>query len=568
VTAHDVVIRGAGVLAVAGVLIGGGTYVVGDGGGGSALEANLWIDTNGGTCTRSASIVEYVDAAACSSLSTAYAAATYGDVVGMREGSYGNQTLLEAVAKTNTASEDCEPLAAGSTLGADQYPVAVTDFSECIYFRPETDADVTFGTVDIEVPFFYLDGLGQVTTGRIAMGTEATNCDSANEMVVSGIASRSGLTIRGMQMALYNSDFNLGDSFLQSSDTQVNGDCPPTKVHVKGNTWRNLLQYQRPNQTGSSGPNEVHIACIHQVSGVDVVYEKNKFLNCAQSGLSIQNDGIVRPKVVQNVFDEICSHQDLGVLISSGTFTSGSNVITSVSSTAGLSNGWGVFSIRTPHTTNYLDAPTVPTISSTTANTITMSMNASSSGTTAFSAGSLAQDIASDGVASGTTCDGNYGLAFTAAIVDPFSAFNIFYNQRDYFIDTSPPSGDSIGEPTSGISYGNVRTGLGVTGDRFYCNEGVAHSYIMNANDWPASTGSPYNCGSAPDGGTGGVIGAADLEDAGGYDFRIGATSDADDLVPTGVTYGVPVTDIAGNTRVTAGGFLDAGPYDETASAP
>jgi hypothetical protein len=547
VTAHDVVIRGAGVLAVAGVLIGGGTYVVGDGGGGSALEANLWIDTNGGTCTRSASIVEYVDAAACSSLSTAYAAATYGDVVGMREGSYGNQTLLEAVAKTNTASEDCEPLAAGSTLGADQYPVAVTDFSECIYFRPETDADVTFGTVDIEVPFFYLDGLGQVTTGRIAMGTEATNCDSANEMVVSGIASRSGLTIRGMQMALYNSDFNLGDSFLQSSDTQVNGDCPPTKVHVKGNTWRNLLQYQRPNQTGSSGPNEVHIACIHQVSGVDVVYEKNKFLNCAQSGLSIQNDGIVRPKVVQNVFDEICSHQDLGVLISSGTFTSGSNVITSVSSTAGLSNGWGVFSIRTPHTTNYLDAPTVPTISSTTANTITMSMNASSSGTTAFSAGSLAQDIASDGVASGTTCDGNYGLAYTSTIADPFTAFNIFYNQRDFYLLS----------PSSGVAYGNIRTVLG----SFFCPSESTHEYLLNADDFPASGGAPpFNCG------TGSVIGAADLVDPADYDFRIGASSDADDLVPVGITYGVPTTDINGNTR--SGSFLDAGPYDETASAP
>jgi hypothetical protein len=553
VTAHDVVIRGAGVLAVAGVLIGGGTYVVGGGGGGGALQANVWLDTNGGTCTRSASVATYVDAAACSSLSTAYAAATYGDVVGMREGSYGNQSLLEAVAKTNTDAEDCEPLASGSTLGADVYPVAVTDFSECIYFRPETDHEVTFGTVDIEVPFFYLDGLGQVTTGRIAMGTEATNCDSANEMVVSDVNSSDGLTIRGTQMALYDSDFNLGDSYLQSDDTQVNGDCPPTKVHIRGNTWRNMIQYQVPNQNGSSGPNEIHIACIHQVSGVDVWYDKNRFLNCAQNGLSIQNDGIVRPKVTQNVFDEICSHQQTGRVFigppDSGTFTSGSNVITGITSTAGVTNGMGVFSIRTPYTNNYLDAPTVPLVTSTTANTITMSQNASSSGTTKFSVGDLSQDIATDGIASGAACDGNYGVAFTAGIVDAFVAFNITYNQRDYWIPT--------GSSPTGVSYGNIRLARSST----FCPSEATFSYIVNATDFPLSDGS-FSCGSNS------VVGAADIEDAAGYDFRIGASSVADDLVPTGITYGVPVTDIAGNTRVTAGGFLDAGPYDETASAP
>jgi hypothetical protein len=67
VSAKDVVIRGAGVLVVAGVLIGGGSYVIGDGG----ATANIWVDSNGGTCVDNASLTAYVDADACGTLDAA-----------------------------------------------------------------------------------------------------------------------------------------------------------------------------------------------------------------------------------------------------------------------------------------------------------------------------------------------------------------------------------------------------------------------------------------------------------------------------------------------------------------
>ena len=55
--------------------------------------ANLWVDPNGGSCTRLASPGAYVDAQACGSADTAYAAAANGDTILVREGTYGRQVI-------------------------------------------------------------------------------------------------------------------------------------------------------------------------------------------------------------------------------------------------------------------------------------------------------------------------------------------------------------------------------------------------------------------------------------------------------------------------------------------
>jgi chitodextrinase len=59
--------------------------------------ANLWIDTNGGSCTRQASAGSYSDAQACTSFAAAYGAASSGDVIRVRAGSYGAQFFAGGV---------------------------------------------------------------------------------------------------------------------------------------------------------------------------------------------------------------------------------------------------------------------------------------------------------------------------------------------------------------------------------------------------------------------------------------------------------------------------------------
>jgi chitodextrinase len=54
-------------------------------------SANLWVDTNGGSCSRSTSPVAYSDAAACASFNAAWQAASAGETVRVQAGNYGNQ---------------------------------------------------------------------------------------------------------------------------------------------------------------------------------------------------------------------------------------------------------------------------------------------------------------------------------------------------------------------------------------------------------------------------------------------------------------------------------------------
>lgn len=53
--------------------------------------ANLYIDTNGGTCVRSSSPTTYNDASACDSFASAYSAAQSGDTILVKTGNYEKQ---------------------------------------------------------------------------------------------------------------------------------------------------------------------------------------------------------------------------------------------------------------------------------------------------------------------------------------------------------------------------------------------------------------------------------------------------------------------------------------------
>jgi hypothetical protein len=76
---------------IAAIVVGGG------GNGGGSASANLWVDTNGGTCSRTAgSGGAYSDEAACGSLAAAHKAANGGDTVRIKNGTYGAQRITGA----------------------------------------------------------------------------------------------------------------------------------------------------------------------------------------------------------------------------------------------------------------------------------------------------------------------------------------------------------------------------------------------------------------------------------------------------------------------------------------
>jgi len=88
-------------IAAAAILVGGSTLSLGSADASTprpslppkSSTANLWVDPNGGSCTRSDSARRYADRAACRSLQTAYKAAAPGDTVNIVDGTYGGQAL-------------------------------------------------------------------------------------------------------------------------------------------------------------------------------------------------------------------------------------------------------------------------------------------------------------------------------------------------------------------------------------------------------------------------------------------------------------------------------------------
>jgi hypothetical protein len=88
---------------------------------GGGATANLWIDRDGGSCTRQATPAAYSDAAACASFDAANDQCAGGDTVLVAAGSYGAQ----AVTGANGRSRPCTIQAAGG--GAVTFTTLTTD---------------------------------------------------------------------------------------------------------------------------------------------------------------------------------------------------------------------------------------------------------------------------------------------------------------------------------------------------------------------------------------------------------------------------------------------------------
>jgi hypothetical protein len=114
--------------------------------------ANLWVDPNGGSCARQSTRGGYSDAQACSSLNAAYLAASAGDVILVKGGTYGSQTIAD---RTN--------LPTGST------PVTV---------HPAPGENVLF------------DGYLDIKSHDVAIdGGDTLGVDESNRIQVNGISS-------------------------------------------------------------------------------------------------------------------------------------------------------------------------------------------------------------------------------------------------------------------------------------------------------------------------------------------------------------------------------------------
>lgn len=252
-------------LAMAVALAGGGLVYqqVTQNNGGSATTANLWLDTNGGTCTRSSSPTTYVDAAACGSIDAARDAAQCSDTVNIVAGDYTDAQNVTSPPNSCTSS----PVVFKSYVGT-----------------------ATFHTMNLGSPGLTIDNIVIPSTGAACSGgscSESSNyidfdatCDGCSllnsEIRTFSIWGADGVLIEGNVIDAREGSGNWTDSSVEMQDSPAYDGG--TNITIRNNTFRDFY-------TGESAPND-HGECLNIGGWTDgLLVEGNTFTSCGNSSL-------------------------------------------------------------------------------------------------------------------------------------------------------------------------------------------------------------------------------------------------------------------------------------------
>jgi hypothetical protein len=308
--------------------------------------ANLWIDSNGGTCTRNSSPATYVDAAACATINAAQAAASADDTIKTQAGTYAMQT----VSSTNSATSG-HPITVQAATGATvQFgPSTTLATSTVTFFQSGAGAAVNFDVADSAAAALWVTAGNQIfTVGSVAVyctggisGTTfqtcfaqagsgcdvagaATNCTATTGSPIfeQGItvtaAGSSNLTFKNLTVptttvsktssgaidgitfdnitsdlfyvtgnvtnyVLKNSSITLGSINAKPTITSSGG-FDPNGVTVQDTAIKHITR----NESASPA---VHNECLQTTGGANILLDRVKMDDCAATAdLAIAND--------------------------------------------------------------------------------------------------------------------------------------------------------------------------------------------------------------------------------------------------------------------------------------
>jgi hypothetical protein len=266
VSAKDVVIRGAGVLVVAGVLIGGGAYVVGDGG----ATANIWVDANGGTCTDGA-LRAYVDAEACSSLDAANDTCDNGDTVLVKAGSYTSQSLSGSNSRTSIC-------AVGEATG------------ETVSFTT-----IAFGTNGGGITTDHLSLSNMTVNGEVQVWQDGNNIDFLE------------MSMEGLYIGEAADDVRWVGG--ENPGCDMSADSQNCEITMQGPT-NVLIEDVYVHGVNSSDYGASHPDGMHIMGGSDIVIRRSKFEDNGVTNIRVQEccglPAIANVTIENNWFGQSC----------------------------------------------------------------------------------------------------------------------------------------------------------------------------------------------------------------------------------------------------------------------
>jgi hypothetical protein len=243
-------------------------------GGGSEGLANIWVDSNGGTCADNASLVAYSDAAACSTFDAANDVADDGDTVRVKDGvTYSSQTISGSNSRTSAAlfkpETDLDPI----TVNGSMTFQSTSNFLSFTGFHQTIDTDDYLNILDVT---------GDNLTFSDHAATRFDIGSGANTVVVDDsdfgpcIASygTGGAGVTGNNQGVCNNRITGTATSVTVSDSDLHGN---------GQTW-----------DGVSGPNgqPPHSECLAIFGSISTKLWRNKLYDCGDSANTlIQADG-------------------------------------------------------------------------------------------------------------------------------------------------------------------------------------------------------------------------------------------------------------------------------------
>ncbi len=304
--------------------------------------ANEWVNTTAGASpSRCSPACAYDSTHAYGSMGAANTAASAGDSVLFKTGTYGPQATLYTA--QNSSSGHCQ-LAPGYPATSGTWPDGTSqaqDISGCVFFQPEFGATTTFqctsspcSPLTIETGRMYIKGFtmqsfcpsttvscrGPIYVNFAISRSGSATCQNAlaEDVIVDGTTGATEWYNNGPtdNVAFINNTFGPGwdSTVVQGGMSSQTNNCngPGTPVQTTRFLFaHNLMHdYVWPVGTGSQ-----HAECIHLNGGNNFVYRGNQFLNCLGNPIAIQGDNQTagNPSVTNglfesNVFGDPCSN--------------------------------------------------------------------------------------------------------------------------------------------------------------------------------------------------------------------------------------------------------------------
>lgn len=233
--------------------------------------ANLWVDTDGGTCTDNADPAEYSSAAACSSLDAANDTCENGDTVRVKAGSYGSQNVTGWNSRTLGAGDCTISEASGETVVLQELKTGTASGSD----GPRALTYEGFRVVAASGQEDSVQVWGQ------ADGITLRDIDAGNWY----IETARNVLVDGGDWGPCNVPHAGGGA--------PGGDCLNNKI--AGQTFTDNITIQdglyHDTRCDKSGGNwDCHLECIKHDGGTDVVIKRNTFRDCAFYNIFVANE--------------------------------------------------------------------------------------------------------------------------------------------------------------------------------------------------------------------------------------------------------------------------------------